>query len=184
MSELSLEDLKSGPVLAPGLQEIAYSDYSFTTPSGTIELVSKEAASLWKTDELPSFNRAFQEEPGKKYNYVLLSPNTKNWIHSQFSNLDVIKVNTASPRLQISVEDAKLEGIKSGDIIRIYNDRGETQLEADVTNRISKGCVSFPNGWWINTGGGGNLLSYGRETDIGHGTAFHDTLVSIEKLKK
>ena len=38
-SHLSLGDLKRGPVLAPGLQMIAWEDMKFDTPSGKIELL-------------------------------------------------------------------------------------------------------------------------------------------------
>ena len=38
-SDLKVSDLKQGPVLAPGLQTIAYEDMKFDTPSGRIELL-------------------------------------------------------------------------------------------------------------------------------------------------
>jgi hypothetical protein len=41
--------------------------------------------------------------------------------------------------------------------------------------------VCITNGWWLSQGGAVNLLSAGRETDMGHGAAFHDTLVDVEK---
>jgi len=40
--ELSLEKLKEGPILAPGLEEIAFSNNIFNTESGKIELYSKK----------------------------------------------------------------------------------------------------------------------------------------------
>ncbi len=40
---LSLDALRQGPILAPGLQEIAFSDFKFDTPTGKIELYSKQA---------------------------------------------------------------------------------------------------------------------------------------------
>jgi hypothetical protein len=38
------------------------------------------------------------------------------------------------------------------------------------------------NGWWISEGGTVNFLSAGRETDMGHGAAFHDTVVDVERV--
>jgi hypothetical protein len=39
------------------------------------------------------------------------------------------------------------------------------------------------NGWWITEGGTVNFLSLGRETDMGHGAAFHDNLVDVEGIR-
>jgi hypothetical protein len=38
--------------------------------------------------------------------------------------------------------------------------------------------VAF-NGFGAEDGGSVNLLSQGRETDLGHGAAFHDNLVDV-----
>jgi hypothetical protein len=43
--------------------------------------------------------------------------------------------------------------------------------------------VSVTNGWWIVEGGTVNFCSRGRETDMGHGAAFHDNLVEIEPVR-
>ena len=41
---ITLDQLREGPVLAPGAEEVAFADGRFTTPSGRIELLSEEAA--------------------------------------------------------------------------------------------------------------------------------------------
>ncbi len=110
----------------------------------------------------------------------LLSPNTKNRIHSQFGNLEVIKQFANEPYAVLSVKDAGKRGINDGDIIRIYNDRGEFKTKAKLNFSIKKGCVVYYNGWWLQEGGTPNLLSKGRETDMGYGTAFHDCLVEVK----
>ena len=43
------------------------------------------------------------------------------------------------------------------------------------------GCVTVTNGWWLAEGGAVNVLSCGRETDMGHGAAFHDNAVEVER---
>ncbi len=53
--ELSLDKLREGPCLAPGLQEIAFSDFKFSTPSGKIELLSEYAKEKWGVSNLPSY---------------------------------------------------------------------------------------------------------------------------------
>lgn len=183
--QLSLEQLKQGPVLAPGLEEIAFADGVFRTPSGKIELYSQQAADSWGVNPLPSYDVGVDAtEGGNAYPLYLMSPNTKNRIHSQFGNLSVVKMFAGEPVALINPDDARERGIANGDRVRVYNSRGEVVVKADVTFANRKGCVTIPNGWWRTQGCSVNLLSEGRETDMGHGTAFHDNKVEVEKLNK
>ena len=47
--------------------------------------------------------------------------------------------------------------------------------------RCGAGAPSSHNGWWMQEGGGVNLLSCARETDMAHGAAFHDNAVEVER---
>lgn len=172
------EQLKAGPVLAPGLETIAFADKKFKTPSGKIELFSLEAAEKWKVSTLPSFEALESNE----FPFFLLSPNTKNRIHSQFGNLKLIKQFAPEPTCILSAEDALERGIKKGDKIKIFNSLGTFISKVDISFGLKSGCVVYYNGWWMQEGGSPNILTPGKETDMGHGTAFHDTKVNIEKL--
>ena len=186
---LSLERLREGPVLAPGHEEIAFADGEFATPSGRIELLSREAERIWGIDPLPVFEEPIesvrseaggtdQGRPG--YPLYLMTPNTKNRIHSQFGNLAMIRRIDPGPFVHIHPEDARSRSISDGSSARIFNDRGELRLPVRLDPGLKPGCVSITNGWWITEGGTVNFCSAGRETDIGHGAAFHDNLVEVE----
>ncbi|MEZ5084251.1 MAG: molybdopterin-dependent oxidoreductase [Bacteroidales bacterium] len=179
--QLSWEGLKKGPAIAPGHEEIAYRDRIFKTASGKIELYSNEAEKKWGVNKLPTYEKPFRDED-PIFSLRLLSPNTKNRIHSQFGNLAVIKQFAPAPYAVIGIKDANDRGIKDGDKIRIFNNRGELNTIAKVNFSLKKGCVVYYNGWWLQEGGTPNLLSKGRETDMGYGTAFHDCLVEVEKM--
>lgn len=180
---LSIEKLKEGPILAPNLQEIAFSDYIFKTPSGKIELYSNEAQSQWGVDPLPSFIKGIEADLNYDCEFPLymMSPNSKNRIHSQFNNLKIIKMVSGDPVVQVNPKDATDRKIADGDLVRVFNKRGELIIRADVSYQVRVGCVVIPNGWWKSQGGAVNALSKGRETDMGHGSAFHDNKVQIEK---
>jgi len=186
--ELTLERLREGPLLPPGHEEIAFADLAFSTPSGKIELNSDEAAERWGADRLPTF---FESEESTRrvkaersnYGLHLMTPNTKNRIHSQFQNLRMIRRLGDRPFAQIHPDTAKDRGIADGDRVRIFNDRGSLEVEARLDHGIRDGCVAVTNGWWIPTGGSVNSCSKGRETDMGHGAAFHDNLVEIEPVR-
>jgi len=191
--ELTLERLRQGPVPAPGRQQIAFADGRFPTPSGKIELSSGEAVERWGVERLPTFSEP--EESVRRstaagghagdragvapYPLHLLTPNTRNRIHSQFGNLRLIRRLDARPRLQVHPDDAAERDIDDGDRVRVFNARGSLQLEVELDAGLKAGCVLVTNGWWSTDGGAVNCCSSGRETDMGHGAAFHDNLVEI-----
>jgi anaerobic selenocysteine-containing dehydrogenase len=177
--DITLDRLREGPIAAPGAEEIAFADLRFPTPSGKIELYSEEAAQHWKVDPLPRYAEAFGDEPG--YPLRLLTPNTKNRIHSQFNNLETIRQFSPGPRAALAPAEAARRGIGEGDRVRVFNERGELRLPAEIDGGMPLGSVAVTNGWWLAEGGAVNLLSRARETDMGHGAAFHDCLVEVEK---
>lgn len=184
--ELSLSKLKEGPVLAPGLEEIAFSNLKFNTPSGKIELYSEEANSIWGVNPLPTYEPLIEGQNGKneKYPLSLMSPNTKNRIHSQFGNCDTIKALDPVPVVLMSPKDAIGREITDNEKVKVFNDRGEIAITVKYDYSLIPGNVVIVNGYWNQEGGNPNLLSKGRETDMGHGTAFHDNMVEVEKFKQ
>ncbi|MBT8461977.1 MAG: molybdopterin-dependent oxidoreductase [Gemmatimonadetes bacterium] len=181
---LSIERLKEGPALPPLHEEIAYATGRFSTPSGRIELVSDEAHERWGVDRLPCYTEpqeSVRRAVGRpEYPLYLMTPNTKNRIHSQFGNLRMIRRVDPGPAVHVHPDDARPRGIEGKARVRVFNDRGEFRLPAKIDSGLKPGCISVTNGWWIQEGGTVNFCSPGRETDMGHGAAFHDTLVEIE----
>jgi len=182
--EITIEKLKAGPVLSPVLQEIAFYDFEFNTPSGKIELFSEAAREKWEVNPLPSYQKTIEGKHGteNKFPFNLMSPNTKNRIHSQFGNLESIKIIDPEPLATINLSDAIKKGISENDIIRVFNDRGELKIKSKIDASLRPGNIVIVNGYWHQEGSCPNILSKGRETDMGHGTAFHDNLVDYEKV--
>jgi anaerobic selenocysteine-containing dehydrogenase len=179
---ITLEQLRSGPVLSPAFAEVAFADLRFPTPSGRIELWADDARARWGLDELPVFfEPAERPEPGGRYPLHLLTPNTKNRIHSQFGNLETIRRMAPSPFVAMHPDDAAARSLAEGDAARVFNDRGELTLAVRLDWGLLPGSVCITNGWWLAEGGAVNLLSCGRETDMGHGAAFHDNAVEVAR---
>ena len=182
---LSLDRLREGPLLPPGHEEVAFADLVFPTPSGRIELNSEEAAARWGIDPIPGYSEPLEsarQTSGDRSGYplYLMTPNTKNRIHSQFGNLRMIRRLDPAPVVSVHPQDASERGIVEGALVRVFNDRGELRLPARLEPGLKRGSVSITNGWWISDGGTVNFCSAGRETDIGYGAAFHDNLVDVE----
>jgi len=182
---LHLKDLEPGPLSAPGAESVAFADGVYCTPSGRIELLSAEATRRWQADPLPRPSLPGETAVGQDHDPAtplqMMTPNTKNRIHSQFGNLALIKVHDPEPVVQIHPDDAAARGIAFGDPVRIHNGRGEVTVSAWIDAGIRQGCVAVTNGWWGEQGGLVNKLSEGRETDMAHGAAFHDNLVEVTR---
>ncbi len=177
----SYDELMQKPVIPEQNEDPAYADGKFNTLSGKIELWSDTAVKLWGVNPLPTY------EPPDDFGeghlpFRLMTPNIASRIHSQFGNLEVVKSVIEDPAWEISVSDARRLGLKSGDTIRVFNSRGEVKGRVIVTARVRQGSIVFPNGIWLAEGGGVNSLIVPAETDMGHGAAFHNTRVDIEKL--
>lgn len=179
--EITWEQLQQGPVLPPELKKIPFDEGKFETLSGKIELYSEEAVNRWQVPPLPTHEPISRGE--QAFPFQLLSPNTKNRIHSQFGNLQWIRQIDPSPLIHLHPADAREFAIVDGDTIRMFNARGEVRLPVKLDAQMKQGTILLYNGYWHQEGGSPNTLSTGLETDMGHGTAFHDTRVAIEKAE-
>jgi anaerobic selenocysteine-containing dehydrogenase len=180
--ELDFNELKEKPIIAPGNQDIAHGDFVFPTSSGKIELYSDYAKERWLVNELPDYVPIKVDLPNDSDSFYLLTPNTKNRIHSQFGNLEVIKQFDPEPTIEMNAMDAQNLNISEHDKVEIYNEMGNIQLNVKINLSLKRKCVVVFNGLWISEGGTPNFLTRPMETDMGHGTAFHDTIVKIKKI--
>ena len=79
-------------------------------------------------------------------------------------------------------------GIKNGDRVRVFNDRGALLISAYLTERIVPNVLAIPNGVWYKPGPNGtdqqgavNVLTTSRPTALGHGNAHQSILVAIAR---
>ncbi len=64
----------------------------------------------------------------------------KSRTHSTYGNIDVLKA-ACRQEVWINPIDAQKRGIANGDMVRVYNHRGEVRLPAKVTPRILPGLA-------------------------------------------
>ncbi len=176
------EELFQKPVIPEQNEDPAYVSMKFNTPSGRIELWSDRAVTLWGVNPLPTYE-PLHDNGEAHLPFRLMTPNIASRIHSQFGNLEVIRSVIEEPAWEISVADGRRLELKSGDKIRVFNSLGEVTGKVKVTHRVRNGSIVFPNGIWLAEGGGVNRLIPPAETDMGHGAAFHNARVDIEKVK-
>jgi anaerobic selenocysteine-containing dehydrogenase len=83
----------------------------------------------------------------------------------------------------INPADAQTRGIRDGDFIRVFNDRGEFHGDARVTDDTQPGVVVATLGYWRsrNKGGGAvNVISSDQYVNLGHSPSLSDNLVQVE----
>ena len=165
------------PQETPGFAE------RFATPSGKLEFYSAELEEQGLA-ALVDFSAA--EEPGdlELYPLRLITPPAHSFLNSSFVNLEKARRREGGgPILMIHPEDAG--EIASGDLVEISNQQGAVRLSALVTSDTNKGTLVAEGTWWPShglEGGGINLLTSNRLTDLGGGSTFHDNRVELKKI--
>jgi anaerobic selenocysteine-containing dehydrogenase len=103
-------------------------------------------------------------------------------MNSTFGNRPETDAQTAVAYLH--TDDAKPRRIRSGDRVRIFNNRGSYIAKADVNGAVRPGVVRVPSTRWTKLSEGKmgiNSLTSQRLTDIGGGATFYSCLVEVEK---
>ncbi len=143
MEGTTLERLRAGPV-----PPAAHALPNFSTPSGRLEFYTERLKQFGQ--ELPVYKQPL-EGPGSpladKYPLVLLTPHTKYRTHSSFANVAWLRELDPEPVAEVCSIDAKPRGIKDGDLVRVFNDRGEVRLKARVHQGVRPGAVNICQGW-------------------------------------
>jgi anaerobic selenocysteine-containing dehydrogenase len=81
-------------------------------------------------------------------------------------------------------DDAKGRGIKDGDRVRVWNDRGDITLTAMLDGAVPEGVVAARLDWAKLSADGVNInaLTSERLTDIGAAPTFYSVLVEVGKI--
>jgi anaerobic selenocysteine-containing dehydrogenase len=160
-----------------------FAEGRFPTASGRCEFFSAELARRGLDglpDHLPNHEPAGSSST---YPLAMISPPARNFLNSTFVNLRSLRDIEGEPVLEIHPQDAAVRGIASGDVVRVFNDRGTYRCKAQVSGRARPGVVNGLGIWWRKLGLDGtnvNQLTSQRLTDLGNGPVFYDCLVEVQ----
>lgn len=172
------------------------------TPSGLIEIYSKTIADM-NYDDCQGHPMWFEKiershgGPGsQKYPLHLQSVHPDFRLHSQLCESETLHQQytvAGKEPVFINPQDASARGIRNGDVVRVFNGRGQVLAGAVVSDRYAPGVARIHEGAWYDPDKGGEpgaLCKYGNPNvltiDIGtsqlaQATSAHTTLVEIEK---
>ncbi|QIM68045.1 trimethylamine-N-oxide reductase TorA [Basfia succiniciproducens] len=126
------------------------------TPSGKIEIYSNTIAKMnyddckgypsWMEPEEFAGN-VTAEEP-----LALVTPHPYYRLHSQLAHTSLREKYAVKDREPVLIhkDDAAARGIANGDIVRVFNKRGQVLTGAVVTDGVIKGTVAIHEGAWYD----------------------------------
>ena len=192
LNGMTLDRLKQGgPVrLAVERPHPAYADGVFPTPSGKIELESRRMASAG-LDGLPAHSPLIEggdgeHQPEGQYRLVFITPPNHFFLNSSYANMPSTIRSEGEPRIELHADDALARGIGEGDLVRVFNDRGEVHLTARVSDNVRPGVVVSQGLWWGKhspDGRGVNATTPQRLSDLGGGATFFSNLVEVARVE-
>ncbi|EKY4194311.1 molybdopterin guanine dinucleotide-containing S/N-oxide reductase [Vibrio harveyi] len=167
------------------------------TPSGKFEIFSKtiEGYQLEDCPPHPTWMEPTEYTGNATDGELqLMTAHAAHRLHSQFNYAKIREEYAIADREPISIhpEDAKARGIKTGDLVRAFNGRGQVLVGALVTDGIKQGSVCIHEGGWpdldpktgICKNGGCNVLTLDIPTSrLANGCAANSALVRIEKYE-
>jgi biotin/methionine sulfoxide reductase len=171
------------------------------TLSGKVEIYS-ETIATFGYDDCPG--HATWLEPAEwlgsplaeRYPLHLISNQPRTRLHSQLDNgvtsLES-KIKGREP-VTMHLQDAAARGLRDGDIVRIFNDRGACLAGLIVSDGIRPGVIQLPTGAWydpehagegasMDKHGNPNMLTIDKGTSkLAQGPIAHTALVEVERF--
>lgn len=124
--------------------------------SGRIEFYKDEDLFLQTGEQLPVHKDTFVDteyaadpEAKNKYRLRFVTKNSLYRVHSTHSdNVWLNELQGNKPKMFLNEADARQRGIRPGDLVEVYNNRGKTRAYAVIDPGCRPGTVIFEQGWW------------------------------------
>ncbi len=171
------------------------------TPSGRIEIFSNTIAEF-NYDDCVGHPAWFDKQEWlggvrtADYPLHLLSNQPKTRLHSQYDHAANSREAKIRQReiVRMNPDDAAARNIETGDIVRLFNDRGSCLAAAVTSDSIRRSVIELPTGAWydpqdpsdensMDIHGNPNVLTRDVGTSkLAQGPTAHSCLVEIEKF--
>jgi anaerobic selenocysteine-containing dehydrogenase len=157
----------------------------FKTPSGKLEFYSEQLAKQgvspipdWQPDPI-------EEADARKWPLRLLTAPGYFQAHTAFSGVGFLRKREGQPFCILHPEDAAKRGLKDGDQVRVFNERGEVGLMLKVVDEVQPGVLLVPGQRPTSEAVSGtiNMLCSDRYTDMGEGATYQSTFLDVGPWK-
>jgi trimethylamine-N-oxide reductase (cytochrome c) len=163
----------------PGKNWIRHADFreapevnALGTPSGFIEISSRKIGRYGYDDcrghptWMEKAERSHGGPQSDRYPLWLQSVHPDKRLHSQLCESEELRATYAVQGREpifISPQDARARGIRDGDLVRVFNDRGQLLAGAVISDDFPPGVVRIQEGAWYGPVGPeiGSLDTYG-----------------------
>ncbi|HJP09197.1 MAG TPA: molybdopterin-dependent oxidoreductase [Arenicellales bacterium] len=146
--------------------------------SGRIELFSQDLQDRFGYG-LPRF-----EPVERAYPLTIISPSSSRRTNATFGGC---QDSSGPEQVEINPIDAAARSIASGDTLRVYNERGEVHLTAQVTDAVLPGVLYTPKGMWLASSTTGQtvnaLLNADIRTDIEDGACCNEVFCEVSRVQ-
>ena len=183
-----LQEEGSIPLAISSSEEVPFADGIFPTPSGKVEF-SSETAAAKGYDPVPNWEPELETRTERDTSLLanarlpLLCPAAHHFVSSTFGNQERLITKEGAPTLRIHPSDAAVRNIRSGQLVRVGNERGWCRLVAEVTEMVRPGVLATATVWWPKFSldqRNVNWTTSDRLADLGGGSTFYTNLVSVE----
>jgi anaerobic selenocysteine-containing dehydrogenase len=174
-----------------------HAEGGFPTPSGKQEF--RAAAAAGGNFVLPLFRQGSTEsQPGGEvdplphyipprpsspaYSLSLVSPKSHAFLNSTYGNLGAQQRVQGEPTAVLHPVDAIARGLVDGQLIRVFNERGEFVVRARVSDEVAVGVVMSSMGGWRDRSRSlstVNAVNPVELADLGNAPTFSDTRVEV-----
>lgn len=136
------------------------------TPSGLIEIYSKTIADMQYDDcqghpmWFEKIERSHGGPGSQRWPLHLQSVHPDFRLHSQLCESETLRQQYAvggKEPVFINPQDASARGIRNGDIVRVFNARGQVLAGAVVSDRYAPGVARIHEGAWYDPDKGGDI---------------------------
>jgi anaerobic selenocysteine-containing dehydrogenase len=182
-----------------------HAEGKFPTPSGKVEFLLHDAKNFVAppfrmmyegeqsgepVDPLPGYTpprETPETNPGraKLYSLNIISPKSHGFLNSCYANEPHKIKGQGEQFVMISPADAAKRGIRDGDPVRVYNDRGNFEGLARVSDDAPPGVVVATLGYWrsLNRSDGSvNSISSDAWSGLGRAPTFSDNLIEVARV--
>jgi anaerobic selenocysteine-containing dehydrogenase len=165
---------------------LPFAQGEFRTASGKAELYNEQLKTQG-LDPVANFvppRESRNANQAGKFPLEMLARKADNFLNSTFTNLPSVQAMEETGLLEMNAADARARCIEDGELVRVFNDRGDIQLTARV-NGSMPGVVYAKLNWAKLTPGGRNInvLTSEKLTDMGNSATFYSVLVEVERIQ-